>query len=440
MPEASFDADVVVIGGGPAGSTAAALLASAGRRVILLEKERFPRFHIGESLLPFNMDLFRRLGIQDRLAGHFVEKRGAVVASSDAQVSRYILFSEGLEPGYPGAYQVRRAEFDAILLANAAARGADVREGAAVIEASASHREGCQVVFRDGARGSRRVRGRFLLDASGQDAFIASRRGLRRASRRLRKVSLFAHYEGVGRPYSHHEGDLVIIVLRDGWFWMIPLGGSLTSFGLVTDADRLKSSGLRPEEFLQEAARCCPAVRRCLATARRVSAVRTARDFSYRCADVAGDGYLLLGDAAAFIDPVFSTGVWLAMSSAETAADLLHAALGRPGAPADLSPRVFRPYRRRVTRSLRRYTGLVERFYRPGFMDVFLNPTERFGLKGAVITLLAGCSHPKLSLRLRLGLFYAVLRAQRHLNLVPPVPLMSTLEPEATGQGAGEAA
>ncbi len=430
-------ADVVVIGGGPAGSTAAALLASAGRRVVVFEKERFPRFHIGESMLPFNVGLLRRLGLRDKVEASFLQKWGARIMSSDGAVARYICFQEGLLPGYPMAYQVLRSAFDEMLLANAAERGAEVHQGCAVVEASCSWRDGCEVTVRDAAGAVTRRRGRFLLDASGRDAFLASRRDLRTMSPHLRKAAVFAHYTGVPRAAGREAGDIILIVLRNGWFWMIPLAGPNTSVGLVTDASVLRGSGMPPERLLEEALRRCPAARERMSSATRVSPVWTASDYSYECREVAGDGYLLLGDAAAFIDPIFSTGVWLAMSSAEMAADALHRELGAPGRPGDLSPAAFTSYHRKVRHHVHTFLRVVRRFYGEGFIDLFLQPSYRLGIAGAVITLLAGAAEPPLGVRLRLEWVYFLSRLQRLWPLVPRVPLLGVLEaPQGAGNGA----
>jgi FADH2-dependent halogenase len=423
-----YDADVAVIGGGPAGSTAAALLAAAGRRVIVFEKEVFPRFHIGESLLPFNTDIFRRLGVLEQLDDCFIQKWGARLLSSDGSVTRYIEFGNGFVPGYPMAYHVLRSRFDEILLRNAARRGATILEGHAVVGATHSHVDGCTVTARgpDGTTVERRAR--FLLDASGRDAFVASRRKLRKMMPSLRKASLFAQYEGVPRAEGRAAGDIFLIVMRDGWFWMIPLPGDRTSIGLVTDGAILKSSGLSHEELLDRALRRCPAAWEMVRDARRVTEVWSASDYSYWCRDIAGDGVLLLGDAAAFIDPIFSTGVLLAMSSGEMAADAVDAALRRGGRPADLAPSAFAGYARKVRQHVGIYKGIVERFYRPGFMDVFLQPSGKYRITNSVITLLAGLSEPPPAVRARLLYFYLVLRLQRHLGLVTPVPLLGVLE------------
>ena len=423
--------DVAIIGGGPSGSTCAALLAQAGRRVVLFEKERFPRFHIGESLLPYNLDLFRRLGVLEELDATFVQKWGVKLYSSDGSVFHRIRFEDALDPGYPMAYQVLRSRFDEILLRNARRLGVEVREGHTVVEAAPSWRDGCSVVARDASGATVRTRARFLVDASGRDAFVAARRGLRVMLPRLRKAAVFAHYEGVERPAGREGGDIVLIFLRNGWFWLIPLPDDRTSVGLVTDGNVIKSSGLAPEHVLETAIERCPAARSHLERARRVSEVYAASDYSYRCRRRVGDGFLLVGDAGAFIDPVFSTGVWLGMSSARAAADRLVAAFDRDGVRGEsLAPATFAGYERDARRHFATYLGFVTRFYEPGFIDLFLRPSARLQLKEAVTTLMAGKADPPLAMRARLGLFYFALWLHRSFGVFPRVPLSGVLEEE----------
>ena len=423
--------DVAVIGGGPAGSTAAAILASSGRRVILFEKEIFPRFHIGESLLPYNMDLLSRLGLTDKLHASFVEKWGAHLISSDGAVTRYIRFSEGWRPGHPMAFHVLRSEFDEMLLRRAAELGAEIREGHAVVEATHSYHDGCVVTARGPDGTLTTARARFLLDASGQNAFVAARRGLRKLTPSLRKAAVFAHYEGVPRGAGRAAGDITLIVLSDGWFWLIPLSNGRTSVGLVTEGTNLKDSAMPPAELLEQALKRCPAAYEKTRDSRRISDVWTASDYSYECGGIAGDGYLLLGDAAAFIDPVFSTGVWLAMSSGEMAADTVHRALGTASSPENLAPEVFRNYERKVRHHVATYTRMVRHFYQPGFLDLFLQPGEHSAVKGAVISLLAGLADPPPLMRIRLWWFYKLVELQQYFKHTKPVPLLKVLEEPA---------
>ncbi|HZC79106.1 MAG TPA: tryptophan 7-halogenase, partial [Ktedonobacterales bacterium] len=328
-----------------------------------------------------------------------------------------------------------RSEFDTVLLRNAAQRGAEINEGHTVIEATHSYRHGAVVTARDRNGEMVRCRARFLLDASGRDAFVASRRKLRDMTPHLRKAAVFSHYENVPRDEGRAAGDIVLVVLRDGWFWFIPLPEGRMSVGVVAEGSRLKQSGLPPAELLDQAIRRCPAAWKRMREARRVAEVWSASDYSYGCREVAGDGYLLLGDAAAFIDPVFSTGVWLAMSSAEMAADTLHRALGGPaggpgnnGRQGDLSPATFARYEKKVVHHVATYTRMVSHFYSPGFMDVFLQPSRRYGLKESVVSLLAGLAEPPMAMNLRLWLFYTIVKLQRRIGVVQPVPLLGVLE------------
>ena len=424
--------EVAIIGGGPGGSTTANLLARAGHDVVLFEKERFPRFHIGESLLPHNVRIFERLGIMGALGERFIEKWGVEFVSSSGDHNRLFHFEQALTPRYPMCFQVLRSEFDHLLLREAASRGARVLEGTRVVEANRAPDGTWRLATESEGKAAAKVEARFLIDASGRDGFLARKLGLREMDPALRKAAVFAHYRGVPRREGRDSGNIVIILMRDGWFWMIPFSDGKTSVGLVADGTSIREQGLSPEATLARAIERCPAARDRMREAERVSDVYAASDWTFACRGIAGEGYLLVGDAAAFIDPVFSSGVLLAMSSGELAADLLHEAFVR----SDLSPRRFRTYERAVRRHVRAYYRMVSTFYGPVFPEMSFAPATRFGITESVIGLLAGDMEPPWSTRLRLEFFYLVASLGRRLPLSPPVPLHRVFEAKPDVGGA----
>ena len=429
--------DVAIVGGGPGGATAAAFLASAGLRVAVFERERFPRFHIGESLLPFNMGLFERLGMIDRMSAEFLEKWGAEFVSSDGAVRQTFYFEDGLVPGRPMCYQVLRSRFDQLLLEVAGERGARVFHGTTVLAAQPSSRDGARLRVRSPAGTEREVTARFVVDASGRDGLIAGRRRWRRMDPRLCKAAVFAHFENVPRAPGRDAGNIVLVLLRDAWFWFIPLAGGTTSVGIVMDGRVLRERGQRPEPLFEAAVAACPAAGALLAGARRLSPVRTTSDWSYCCRRVTGDGFVMVGDAAGFVDPIFSSGVYLAMSSGELAAQAILRAFDRD----DLSPRAFRAYEREVKSHVRQYRRLARRFYRHGFTEVCLSPAKRLRLTPAVISLLAGCLDAGWALRWRLSLFYTIVRLQPLLPLAPRRGLLRAFQaPGVARAGVGRIA
>jgi flavin-dependent dehydrogenase len=416
--------DVAIIGGGPGGSTAANLLALAGHDVVLFERERFPRFHIGESLLPHNMRIFERLGIVDTMKQRFMEKWGVEFISSDGELTRLFHFEEAIDRRYPMCFQVPRSEFDRLLLDQAASRGARVHEGTAVKDAQ-QRPDGCWcLVLQDGNRQPRTVECRFLVDASGRDGLLARQRGLRDMHPGHRRAAVFAHFRNVPRRAGRDAGNIVIVMMRDGWFWLIPFADGKTSVGVVAEGKNIQEQRLSIEALLGLAIDRCPAVRRLMEKAERVSQVYATSDWTYRSRRIVGDGYLLVGDAAAFIDPVFSTGVLLAMSSAEMAADLLDEGL-RQG---ELSERRLRDYERAVSEHVQGYWRIVETFYSSSFPRLCFYPETRLGIPAAVLTLLAGNMDPAWSVRWRLRLFYSIASIYRRFNLGPRVRLHAVFE------------
>jgi flavin-dependent dehydrogenase len=431
--DASGTHDVAIIGGGPGGSTAGNLLAQAGRRVVLFERERFPRFHIGESLLPHNMRLFDRLGLTPHLKASFMEKWGIEFVSSGGDLRRLFHFDEAAEPRYPMCFQVRRSEFDHLLLLEAARRGCDVRQEAEV-RAVAAGPDGVWRLSVAEANGAvREHRARFLVDASGRDGVYARTHGLRAMDPRHRRAAVFAHYRGVPRRPGRDAGNIIVVILRDGWFWFIPFSDGQTSVGVVAEGRRLGEQGLAPEAALDLAIARCPAARVLMEKAERVAPVVATSDWTYNARSISGPTHLLVGDAAAFIDPVFSTGVLLAMSSAEMAADLVGAALATGAIPAGARRR----YERVVARHVAGYRRMVDTFYTEAFPRLCFFPETRIGIPGAVINFLAGDMEPSWRVRWRLELFYRIAGLYRRFDAGPRVALQGVFEAEMSGEGRG---
>ncbi|HEY8713497.1 MAG TPA: NAD(P)/FAD-dependent oxidoreductase, partial [Thermoanaerobaculia bacterium] len=396
--------DVIVIGGGPAGSTAATLLARKGFSVLLLERDRFPRFQIGESLLPYNNDLFARLGVAEKLQlGDFFPKYGAQFVTGDGKIEYTFRFDRTLPPEYHSSFQVKRAEFDEMLLRNASTSGVDVREQTSVVSVDLSDPSRAAVETSTGDRHE----ARFVLDASGHGAVLGHRIGEKTGVDSLKKVAFFAHYRGVPRAEGRNAGNTVIVVLQDAWFWMIPVDKELMSVGLVVDRDHVRTCGLEPEELLNQTIAATPWVAERMLNAERVTQVYARRDFSYRMKRIVGQNYALIGDAAGFLDPIFSTGVFIAMKSADIASTAVEARLRKGGM------RLLKRYERDMSNALEKYFRFISNFYRREFLEVFLQPGEHFGLLPVIIGVLAGNVFAKKWDRLKLGLFFALVAIQK---------------------------
>jgi flavin-dependent dehydrogenase len=434
-----MDCDVVVVGGGPAGSTAAAALARAGRRVVLLERDRFPRFHIGESLLASVNQVFHAIGVADKVAAAgFPKKWGATFLTPDGSADRYADFSIASEVPEPQTWQVPRAVFDELLLRHAAESGADVRESHRVLDADFDG-AGVTVTFADAAGEKRSLRASALVDASGRGALVGRKFGLRNDEPRLANVAVFSHYSGVPRLHGRRAGDIRIVARNDlGWFWLIPISDELMSVGAVLPREaftaalaRQRAVGDVEKDELDHEALFgrlideTPVVARLLRDARREWPVRVERDFSFGSRAYAGDRWLLVGDAGSFLDPVFSTGVAIALESGLEAAMALDAALDR----GSLTRRQFRRFERRQRLRYASFRRFVLAFYTRGFRDLFFQPEPPSRLFRALIAVFAGYWRPSATSRFWVALFFLFVRLQPRLRLVPPLAGVGTKTP-----------
>jgi flavin-dependent dehydrogenase len=408
--------DVIVIGGGPAGAAVATRLAQGGRRILLLEKEQFPRFHIGESLLPCSMPLIEQLGAMPRLkAAGFLPKYAAEFVTADGSLKRRYAFREGIIPGAPSAYEVDRSEFDELLLDNAVERGVEVRQGAQVIRFDLDKDDGVEVVARSEG-GESAYQARMLIDASGQSSLLAGRLGLREMDQDLKNFAVFSHFEGASRYTGEEEGDISVVLVQGGWWWVIPLRNNRTSVGLVGPSRNL--AGQKPDEAYFEARIAeTPFLRERLASATRTAPVRSVSDYSYVSRKLAGDRFVLVGDAAAFIDPVFSTGVYLGMVGAFRAAVAVEAAL----AAGKFGRSRFLSYEREAQKSVANYRRFVKGFYTPEFVDVLMSPSDWLSLRAAITSLLAGFGVDRFEVNWRVLVFRAIARANKKFGLVPRI-------------------
>jgi flavin-dependent dehydrogenase len=400
--------DVAVIGGGPAGSTAAAMLARRGYDVIALEKAHHPRFHIGESLLPMNLPLFERLGVLDKVRALGVFKPGADFEADNERGYRTYAFARAIGKSPPHAYQVWRQDFDKMLYEHARECGADAREGHEVVNVEQRGPRETRLDVRTDDGRSYSLQASYVVDASGRDALLSTKKRLRRKNIQHQSAAIFGHYRGAERRAGEDAGNISVYGFEHGWMWMIPLPDGVMSVGAVCRPDYLKQRKGRTVEFLHDTLKLNPALWRRVRSAELIgNEVRVTGNYSYDSMQMGGPGWVLIGDAFAFLDPVFSSGVYLAMSGAEQAVNVVDAALREPATERAL----LRKLEKRQRAGMDRFSFFIYRFNNPVLRQMFRQPRNTWQLEQSVISMLAGdlFDTPKVLWRLKLfKLVYAI--------------------------------
>lgn len=392
--------DVIVIGGGPGGSAAAKYLADADLDVVLMEKERHPRFHVGESLLPHSLPILEELGVLEKVQEIGLFKPGAEFISEDGERQTVFQFGRALTPGPDHAYQIPRAKFDEILFNRARDAGARTFEEMTATIVSCDD-SGAVVTGRVSDGTEYRFEADFLIDASGRSTVSTKMPGEERLDRRTSSAAIFGHFTGVPRISGPEGGNIRIHLTHPGWMWQIPLPDGITSIGLVVPGEDLAQREGSIEDFYHARTVCNPAMAQSLKNAEMIGSLSSTGNFSYRATRSYAPGLIRVGDAYGFIDPIFSSGIHLAL---EGGRDAVKAVLDIRKKPARRS-KILESYDHRIRRRIGYISWFIYSIHNPAFREMLLNPKNFFGVERAVISLLAGDFRPDIRLRLRVMLF-----------------------------------
>ncbi len=388
MPDSPVSqVDVAVIGGGPAGATVSTLVAQHGYRVELFERDHFPRFHIGESLIPETYWVFKRLNMLDKLrASPFVKKHSVQFVGSSGRLSEPFYFDEHKPHECSQTWQVLRSEFDKMMLDNAREHGVAAHEGVRVLEILFEGERAVGLRVRDEEGNQREVRAKVVVDASGQSTMLASRFKLRVPDPELKKGAVWTYFENAYRDSGRDEGATMVLATqgRKGWFWYIPLHDNRVSVGVVSDFEYLFDGRGDHETIFNEELERCPAVKKRVAEAKRIAEFRATKDYSYHASQAAGDGWVLVGDAFGFLDPLYSSGVLLALKSGQLAADAIVEGL----AAGDTSAAQLGKWATDYRKGMRRMRRLVCEYYDGFSFGRFVK--KHPDLKGHLTDLLIG--------------------------------------------------
>ena len=406
--------DILIIGGGPAGTTFGSLMSERGWDVTLLEKEHHPRFHIGESLLPMNLPILERLGVLEEVKAIGVPKYGVdFTLANEHSKHRTFNFRIALGESPDHAFEVRRSEFDQILFENCKRTGVHALEGTQVRRVEAIDGEAHRVEATDANGETHTWTTKFLVDASGRDTFLSSTNGWKTRNPKHASAAVFSHFHGVKRRPGKEQGNISVYWFDHGWIWMIPLEDDIMSIGAVCYPEHLRTRSGSLDEFLLETLESLKEARERIESAELVMPAQATGNYSYLSDRMCGPGYLMIGDAYAFIDPVFSSGVYLAMYSAERGTRVAEAALtGNRGNYR----KACKQYQREIQKGISTFSWFIYRFTSPVMVNLMRNPRNTFRVAQAVVSMLAGDAFSNRSVRRRLIVFKAIYSVSWLLN------------------------
>lgn len=410
MDSSATHYDIIVIGGGPVGTTAAALLTEKGYSVCLLEKTQHPRFHIGESLLPMNLPILKRLGVLDQVKNIGIIKHGAEFNNIDPVTQQWqrvtFYFDKAFNKEYPHAYEVKRSEFDSILFSNCKNKGVTLLENSQVTDVEFPSPGKVCVHYKDKKDEAEKqtLQARYVIDASGRDSLLSRKMKLKQKNPNHQSSAIFGHFSDVERRTGKDEGNISLYWFEHGWFWLIPLNDGSMSVGAVCWPEYLKTLEGSTEAFLWKTINMHSEVAARMKNARSLGEIRATGNFAYTSKRMWGRDFMLLGDAFAFVDPVFSSGVYLGMSAAEQAADTIDQCLKTP----DKAPHVCTQLEKRIRGGIDEMCWFIYRFTSPVMQRLFMNPRNSWQVESAVISMLAGDIFDNKAVKLRLKLFHFI--------------------------------
>ncbi len=407
--------DVVIIGGGPAGSASGALLAQAGKSVLIVEREKFPRFHIGESLIPFGNEVLRDMGVWEKLerAG-FMTKKGAEFTLSNSCGFQRFWFRNNLGPEHAQTFQVERSKFDSLLLDHAHQSGCQISQPAS-IDSADFHEELIDLKIQSEA-GIEAIQASYVIDASGRDAWIGKKLSVPKSDLGLsKKMAIYAHFENAYRNEGEAAGHITIIRMEQGWFWMIPLDEKKTSVGIVWEQEKLKATGSNLEERFWAMIHSSKEASFRLKGGTLLGDFHATTDYSYRYHQSAGSRWLMAGDSAGFVDPIFSSGVMIALRTGGLAAQTIL----KQSPSSALSLATQKKYTAAVHQMTSVFLKMIELFYDNDAFAVFMNPRSIFKLRETINRLVAGQTEMDWSLRWRFRLFRFLSWLQKRYPVAP---------------------